>query len=202
MSDSATRPTVQPPPPTWLLRKMYGHSLNCSSSAFLSTPRPTSILPPSHMVATTHPISPRSSIRRIRRLRRWEMLKYSRRSISRVLYLETESRSHTPSLERSLLSCAMGRTQYLIQMDPSALSCARKSRLASVSSGHATTLVLGSPGTPIQCFFPIPSLIFQLLPAFDLLWAVVCPPRFTAAVCSWHLFKNSSSTPMTSARSV
>lgn len=150
MSDSATRPIVQPAPPTWLLRRMYGHSLNCSSSASLSTLWPTSISLQSHMVATTHPISPRSSIRRIRRLGRLEMSNYLRRSISRVLYLETESRSHTPSLERSLTSCATDRTQYLITMDPSAPSCVRRSRLASVSSRHATTLGLGSPGTPIQ----------------------------------------------------
>jgi len=199
MSDSVIRPMVQPPPPPQLLRRMYGHSLNSSSPASLNTPRPTSISLPSRMAATMHQILPRSSIRRIRRLRRLETLRDLRRSILKALSSPTESRSHTPSLERSLSSYVTDRTQCLITTDPSVLSYARRSRLANVSSRHATTQVLGSLGTPTQ---PLSPTSFRAPSLIDLLWTVVCPRGFTAAVRSGDHFKNSSSTPMMSARSV
>jgi len=71
---------------------MYGPSFNFSSPASLSTPTPTFMPQPSRMVDTMRPTSPRSSIGRTRRLILLEMLRHSRKSISRVSS-PTESRS-------------------------------------------------------------------------------------------------------------
>jgi len=204
MLDLVTRLTAQPSPTPQLLRKMYGPSFNSSSPASLSTPTPTFISQPSPMADTMRPTSPRSSIRRTRRLIMPETLRLSRKSISRVSSLPTESRSHIPSLGRSPNSYVMGHTQYLITTDQSARSSARKSRLANVSSMHATTRVHGSPGTSTCSLSPTPGLIIQLLSALVSLlifWTAVCLLGFTAALRSGHLSKNSSSTPTTSVKS-
>lgn len=194
MLDLVTHPTARPPPIPQQLQKTYGHSFNFSSPASLSMPTPTSISQPSRTAATMRPTSPRSSIRRTRKLIILKTLRRSRKSISRVSFSPTESQSHIPSLGRSPNSYATDRTQYLITMDPNVRSSARKSRLANGSSMHATARVQGLPGTSTS------SLLSVLIPLL-ILWSVACLPGCTAALRSGHLFKNSSLTPTTSAKS-
>ena len=122
------------------------------------------------------PTSPRSSIRRTRRLIP-EMLGHSRKLISRVSSSPMESRSHIPSLGRFPNSYAMDRTQSLIMTGPNARSSGRKSQLANVSSTHATTRVHGSPGTSFRSFFshlhPHNPPPFRLAPSTNTLYRSV-----------------------------